>query len=96
MCHYCEFGKNILKEVKDFLVRNSFVYTNDFSPQSLISYLTNLPTENSYSDLKREIGVLVVYIKNLESFEFHKTIANRQRKAYNEMRTDKNLLKNRR
>ena len=81
LCHYCEFGKNIIKELKEFLIRNNLVYTYDFSSLNLLSYFSKLHEENFESNLDREITIFLENIRSLESIEFHKSISNRQRKA---------------
>jgi hypothetical protein len=102
LCDYCESAKILEREVKKSLdsneIKTEFNYKKkDFSPKTLLHCIkTNRKLrlrENQRFNYSQEMKLLIEKINVLNSVDYHKSTAERQRRAYNSQRNDLNLLK---
>lgn len=84
LCKYCQYGKDISKDIKKFLRENNLNFNRPFNGINLLNYL------NDYEEFfpRAQIQGLKSNIENLISIEKHKDFAIRQRAVYNSQRTD--------
>ena len=63
---------------------------DDFDITEKILFYTNIFKKNQSDE---ETNSIIKSLEDLKKIEYHRTIADRQRKAYNSMIKDENLLK---
>ena len=88
ICDYCEFGKNLKKEIINMSINeDGYKYNGelDFDSKHMLTYYQENLNENSLQIIKK--------INDLQEIEYHQLIANRQRKIYNEQRSNEKLLR---
>ena len=86
----CEHGKKLKKEIIDFtIVADEYEFSSnvDFNSQHILEF---------YEDpIRKEMSKdIIEKIKDFQEVEFHRSVAKRQREAYNEQRNNSQLLKN--
>ena len=86
----CEYGKKLKKEIIDFtILADEYEMSSnvDFDSQHILQFYEN-PIRKERSQ------EIIENIKDFQEVEFHRSVAKRQRAAYNEQRNDVQLLKN--
>ena len=92
LCHYCEMGKQIIREIKKEVEINRYDFKQEYKAENLFNYFNQMLNRiNNDSSLK--IRGILDKINDLKSIEFHKEIARRQREIYNKTREKPSYLK---
>ena len=88
LCDHCELGKKIVKEMNFSLPNFHVTLDQDFNSAELINRLNNLrgARGNTLEYLER-IDRFIEQATMLDKIKFHKSIADRQRLAYNRHRS---------
>lgn len=92
LCDYCENGKQIRKKIIDYCQKIGYVdgYREEQSEREIMQRINDfLVSRNNYE----EDEAIMYELKDYKEVIFHKETADRQRRSYNEMRTDEELLK---
>jgi hypothetical protein len=96
LCDYCEMGKKIESEIKSFIKLYNLEFNEEFNSSNLILFFTvykNIrPQIDPRSEFSKLLNSNLRKSKELESIEYHKLVASKQRKAYNAQRTDAEFL----
>jgi hypothetical protein len=96
--NYCENGKNIKKEIQNLLNQYPNIGLsnhNEFNTNEYLRIVSQKRSEDSTSnELKTIIEQIIKKLKDLKEIEYHKSIADRQKKTYNLMIKDINSLEN--
>ena len=100
LCEICEMGKMLYKELIDIATQNDLDIQrfliedqdSDFNQYKL--FLNQLEKNPFFFSKETQINEALILISEIEEIQFNRKVANNQRKAYNRMRTDTNLLKN--
>jgi hypothetical protein len=86
LCEFCQFGKSIEKELKAEFLNYDLGYFENNSWKDTLFYLAQFPLNDpnlhniiDQPSIRNKIG-------DLKLVEFHRSIAERQRKAYNQIR----------
>jgi hypothetical protein len=82
LCIYCETGNKLKTDVMDYTLNNTTL-KKEFSIDSYLEYFTENKNEE-----------IIEKLEHLKEIEFHKQVAERQRKVYNRYRTDPKFLGN--
>lgn len=86
LCDYCEYGKEIIKELKSYIEANNHYFDQEWNAENLSIFFNQLDQSSS------EISENLKKIDDLKSIEHHKLIAQKQRTAYNRDRLNPNYL----
>jgi hypothetical protein len=87
-------GKKIHKEIKSFLSEYSLDFSQELNSQNLLDYFNRKLTENNLDPkLKKSMNSAIEKLVILESIEFHRSVAQRQRNVYNRYRTYPSFLR---
>jgi hypothetical protein len=87
LCDYCEFGKKLEKELRTLFTGYNFgdFVTNE-SWREKFFFIAQRPLNNPRENLLINDASVQERIADLKLIEFHKSIADRQRKSYNKQR----------
>lgn len=96
--NYCEHGKSLRKEVNNLAKqipilsqRNEENFVTDEYSKVISQALLNLSASNEQKTVFENV---LRKLNDLKEIEFHRSIADRQKRAYNNMLKDVELLEN--
>ncbi|CAF0871784.1 unnamed protein product, partial [Brachionus calyciflorus] len=79
LCDYCELNQIYKKEVVEYACQNGINEIDNSNFESILCNLSNLAENEELNEFRK-------LIKDIEYLDFHKSIAKRQREAYNLMK----------
>lgn len=89
---YCEKGKTLRKEIISSISHIKSIESN-FNTQELIKYIIELLETSELYD-KEFLKTILEKLDLLDDIDFHRSIAERQRQSYNQMKKNLKLLEN--
>jgi hypothetical protein len=96
--NYCEHGKVLRKEINNLVNQNSIDILNKnetFSTDEYFKIVSDVLSNQSENNNQRLVfDMILKKLNDLKEIEFHRSIADRQKKAYNNMIKDVDLLEN--
>ena len=93
LCHYCEYAKEITKEIQTLIKAKNYSFNKEFNSKNLADFFWELYRKTTDED---EIEILLnsIYrINDLKDIEYHQEIAKKQREMYNLHRKDPSYFK---
>ncbi|CAF1115489.1 unnamed protein product, partial [Brachionus calyciflorus] len=81
LCDYCEINKLYMSEVLSLAFQNGYENDQEKNFNSMRDYLSNFYSNEEFQSIRDTVQ----YINQLD---FHKTVASRQREAYNQMKNN--------
>jgi hypothetical protein len=96
LCSYCETGKDYVKQIKQF-TNLDFIFDTKYELNLLNDHLLSMYRENEEenSEFNQQVKICMQKVGLLSSIQWHKKLADRQRKSYNRDRFEIELFKDR-
>jgi hypothetical protein len=96
LCSYCETGKDYVKQIKQF-TNFDFIFDTKYELNLLNDHLLSLYRENEEDDseFNQKVKICIQKVGFLSSIQWHKKLADRQRRSYNRDRLENKLFKDR-